>query len=440
MSLIKTSLLNGIAVAAKIATGLILNKVVAVYVGPTGYAIIGQFQNALATVTALGGGMITTGVTKSTAENFEDANKQHDVWKTAISLGLCASLMVGVILVLARNHLVLLLFHTPHMSSIFIWIALTLPAIVVNNILLAILNGKKEVLIYVAANIFSSFLSLLVTGFLAYNYKLYGVLVALTVNPAIALFSTATLIKRREWFKFHSLLGHIKRPALKELTGFGLMGLTAAISVPVSHLLIRGHITTKLGLTAAGYWQASWKISEIYLMIVTSTLAVYYLPRLAEIRLASELMTEIKKVYRTVLPLVVFGSIIMFVLRDLIIEILFTRAFFPMRELFPWQLTGDVIKISGWILSYVMLGRAMVKPFITTEILFSISFVALSWLFINYYGLVGVPMAYATNYVAYWLSMVYLVKSELKKMVARPSTPERPDLRQEPERPIGETP
>jgi hypothetical protein len=41
MSLVKTSLLKGIAVAVKVASALVLNKILAIYVCPAGYVIIG---------------------------------------------------------------------------------------------------------------------------------------------------------------------------------------------------------------------------------------------------------------------------------------------------------------------------------------------------------------------------------------------------------------
>lgn len=416
MSLVKTSLLNGIAVAVKVASALVLNKILAVYVGPAGYAIIGQFQNAVSIVVSLAGGVVATGVTKVTAQHFDDEVKQHAVWQTAIRFSLGASLIAAVSLLFIGNNLAQWLLHRTDMSGVFVWLALTLPAMAANNLLMAIINGKKEVGIYVIANIFGSLISMLVTGLLAFNFGLYGTLVAFTVNPAIVLLSTASIVARRDWFKAKFLWGQMNRPALRELSGFGLMGLTSALTMPVTFMLIRDHLATYLGLTAAGYWQASWKISEIYLMLVTTTLSVYYLPRLAEIRTAPELKTEIIKVYRFVMPIVAVGAATIYLLRDFIIQTLFTPDFLPMRELFPWQLVGDVIKIGSWILAFIMLGRAMVRLFVMTEIIFSISFILLSWILVGTFGLVGMGMAYAINYSLYWVGMWYLVKHEMRRM------------------------
>ncbi|MGB3226252.1 MAG: O-antigen flippase, partial [Desulforhopalus sp.] len=123
---------------------------------------------------------------------------------------------------------------------------------------------------------------------------------------------------------------------------------------------------------------------------------------------------EILKVYRFVMPIVITGAIAIFLLRDFIIRVLFTEDFYPMRELFPWQLTGDVIKIGSWVLAYIMIARSMVKLYIINEILFSLLFYLLSWFLVGLFGLVGVPMAYAINYSLYWFAMVYFLKSEMK--------------------------
>ncbi len=359
---------------------------------------------------------MATGVTKVTAQYFDDQARQHAVWQTAIRFSLGASLLAGVSLLFMADLLAAWLLQSAAMSPVFVWLGLALPAMTANNLLLAIINGKKEVSIYVTANIIGSIISLLVIGLLASNFGLIGALIAFTINPAIVLLATALMVARRGWFRTRFLWGEINQSALRDLSGFGLMALTAALTTPITFIVIRDYLARNLGLDAAGYWQASWKISEIYLMLVTTTLTLYYLPRLAEIRTAPELKAEIFKVYRFVMPIVVVGALTIYLLRDFIILTLFTSEFLPMRDLFPWQLAGDVIKIGSWVLAYIMLGRAMVKVFVITEISFAASFLALSWLLVELYGLTGMAMAYAINYMAYWLVMGYLVRHEMQQM------------------------
>ena len=69
MSLARTTALNGAATAVRLAAGLALNKLLAVYVGPAGFGVIGQFQSLTAMVGAAAGGIFGPGVTKLTAEH-----------------------------------------------------------------------------------------------------------------------------------------------------------------------------------------------------------------------------------------------------------------------------------------------------------------------------------------------------------------------------------
>lgn len=416
MSLVKSSLLNGIAVVVKVGAAMILNKVLALYVGPSGYAVIGQFQNALAVALSLSGGVMGPGVTKGTAQHFDNQSQQHIIWQTAVKLTLSATLVASLLFIVAHQWLSGKLLERADMDTVFIGLGLALPAIALNNLLLAIINGKKDVVTYVSANIVGSLLSLLVVGALTYLGGLYGALLAIAISPAASLLATGALVARRGWFKAAYLWGKLDRPVVKELSGFGLMGLTSAIMSPLAFMFIRNHLSQTLGLDAAGYWQASWKISEIYLMLITLTLSMYYLPRLAEIKTRTELGKEIAKVYSIVLPMVILGAVVMYFLRDFIIEKLFSKDFAPMRELFFWQLTGDILKIGSWILSYIMLGRAMVRAFVLTEVIFSLSFYGFTVMLSKVYGFQGVAMAYAVNYLLYWIAMWILVRNEMNKM------------------------
>lgn len=416
MSLLKASLLNGTAVVVKIFCGILINKILAAYVGPAGYAVIGHFQNVLNVATSLAGGIMSAGITKSTAQHFSDEATQQRVWQTAFKLTAISTACVCLGLVLGNHWFSELLLPYPGMSNVLVWAAIALPAIAANGVLLAIINGKKEITIFAAANATGSVIGLLAVGIMAQKLGLRGALLALAISPALLLIATLFLARRCSWFKVKHLWGTIYRPVLAELSGFGLMGLTAALAGPFAYMFIRSHISSALGLEAAGYWQASWKLSEIFLLIVTTTLSAYYLPRLAEIRKSNELKREIFKVYCFFSPVVLIGACTMYLSRDFIINNLFTAEFSPMRHLFAWQLTGDVIKIGSWIMSFVLLGRAMIKQFIVTEILFSISFCLLVLIGVSQLGLKGVCIAYAVNYSFYWVAIALILRSETRRM------------------------
>ena len=97
------------------------------------------------------------------------------------------------------------------------------------------------------------------------------------------------------------------------------------------------------------------------------------------------------------------------VLRGIVIALLFTRDFAPMEVLFAWQMVGDVVKISSWVLSFVMLGRGMTRLFIVTELVFALSFWASAAALTRIFGFQGVAIAYLLNYTIYMIAMWYLI-------------------------------
>ena len=148
-------------------------------------------------------------------------------------------------------------------------------------------------------------------------------------------------------------------------------------------------------------------------MVITTTLSIYYLPRLSEIKEKADLRNELLAGYKLILPIVILMAIAIYSLKDVIILVLFTNEFIPMSSLFAWQLVGDVIKMMSWLLSYIMLAKAMTREFIFTELVFSVSFVGLSIWFINVFDLIGVTYAFALNYLLYLIAVYFLVRKEL---------------------------
>ena len=414
MTLIKTSLLNGIAVVIRMLTMLGLNKILAIYVGPTGYAAIGNFQNAVQMITTFASGAINTGVVKYTAEYYDEEEKQRKVWRTAGTVAVIGSVVTGTLVAVFSKQIAQWFLHDEAYSAVFIWFSVTLIFFIFNTLLLAILNGKKEIQRYVIANIAGSLFSLAVTSILAVKFGLIGALTALAIHPSFAFCVTLYLCYKAKWFKFSHLFGSLDKKVLLNLAKFTAMALTSAACVPVSHILIRSHLGATLGMEAAGYWEAMWRLSAAYLMLVTTTLSLYYLPRLSELKDPKEIKAEILQGYKLILPVAAGCGLIIYLLRDFIIGVLFTAEFAPMRDLFAWQMIGDTLKIGSWILAYLMLGKAMTKLFIGSEIIFAGSFYALTHVFTGLMGLEGVTLAHAINYFLYWIVMIVIIGKVVK--------------------------
>ncbi|MDP2007015.1 MAG: O-antigen translocase [Rubrivivax sp.] len=410
MTLFRTSVLSALSVLTKLATSLYLSKVLAVYVGPAGYGIIGQFQSLVSMVTTFASGATNSGVTKYTAEYADAPMRQQIVWATAATIGLGGAVLFGLLLALFRQPLSSWLLGTEQYASVFVWLAASLSFLVLNGLLLAILNGRKAVRELVTANIVGSLTGALLATLLVRQFGLLGALIALAINQAAAFVFTAWLFQRTTSTKWRTLLGRIDGGVAKSLGGFALMAATTALVVPIGQILIRDQIAGQLGWDTAGLWQALCRISETHLLLLTSTLSVYFLPRFSEIKSGRELHHEVMSGYRFVVPVVLASAIGLYLFREGIVRLLLTADFLPLTQVLGLQLVGDALKICSWLMAFTMISHARTKVFIVTEVVFTVMYVVATIFLSRQFGLLGTSMAYAGVYLLYWITMYWLLR------------------------------
>lgn len=413
MSLVKTSILSFIATFFKIVAGVVINKAIAVFVGSNGLALVGQFQDFIRLAMTAAQGGINAGVTKYTAEYSTDKGKVLHLFATSARISLVTSIVVSIILIIFPQQLSVFFLKSNEYQSIFRIFGFTIILYVFNNLLLSILNGLKEIKLWAVINVMQSIYALFFSTVLILFFEVKGVLIALVTNQSIIFFIVLWMLRKHATIRLKYFLGKYNRHEAKKLFKYSAMAVTTAISVPLSHIIIRNHIVMNLGWEEAGYWQGVWYISSMYLTVVTTILGIYYLPTLSQLQGKKEIFKEIYSGLRLIVPVILAISLIIFALKDVIILVLFTHDFFPMRELFLWQMIGNVIKIIAWLFSYVMLAKAMTKYYIGTEVLFSISFVVLSVFATDAFGLVGMSYSFALNYTIYLLVIVAIVKGAL---------------------------
>lgn len=413
MNLIKTSILSFIATAIKLVAGIVINKAISLFVGPAGLALIGQFQNSSTLIRTLAQGGINSGVVKYTAEYGSDEVKKKVLWSTALQLTVLFSIVVGVVLICGSTYWANVVFNGVQYRYVFIIFGLTLIVFSINQLLLSILNGLKEIRSFISIQIIQSIYSLIFTSALVYFYHLDGALIALVTNQSMIFFVVLWRLRNHKEIIVKNFLQKWQSDEVKKLLKYSMMALISAAVAPISQIVVRNYVAENIDWDHAGYWQAMTYISNMYLMVITTALSAYYLPRLSEIQVKSELREELKSGYKIIIPIVTALALCVFVLKDFIIWLLFSTDFKPMAELFKWQLIGDVIKITAWLLSYLMLARAMITVFIVTEILFATSFAVFSIYFVELFGFVGLSYAFAMNYAIYLLVMILIMKKKL---------------------------
>ena len=410
MNLIKTSFWQGIATIIKFLAGLITTKIMAIFVGPAGVALIGNFNNITSMFIAFSNGGISSGITKYVAEYEDNHESQLNVVAHAIKINLVCSSVIGIIVLVFNKYLTSLIFGNLEYSSIVLIFGLTIIFYGLNATISAIINGYKQVKYLIISGMIGSVLSVILAIIITMKFKLYGALINTIIAQICFFFINIYFVWKMKFFRFDLLKMKFDKALLWNLFKYAIMSLTTVLVVPTGTFIIRNYIYNHFSVNEAGFVQGVWGISSVYLMVITTTLSTYYLPMLSSIKEDSELRKEIFKGYKFLLPLATIGGIGVYFCRDIIIHILYTSEFMPMRELFMFQIIGDFFKIASWILAFNIVAKSMARWYIISEVLFSFSYVGFSFCFMHYFGSVGVMYAYALNYFLYLMFILWLFR------------------------------
>jgi PST family polysaccharide transporter len=410
-----TSFYTGIGTAIGFISGFVINKVIAVYLGPSGLAIVSQFQNFIGVASVLASGGILQGVVKYLSEVRDDEEKQSILLSTSLKISLIFSVIVGIVTSVFARGLSLNIFNSLEYHYVFILLGFTVVLFGLNSLLISILNGTGEIKKLVAVKVSTNLFGLLITSSCVYLYGIKGALTALAISQSVIFFVSLLFVTRSRWFKRKVFSKKLDKIYSLKLFQYSLMAISSMILTPVVQIGIRNIIVEKISIIEAGYWDGLSKISLAYLGIISSTLSIYYLPKLSVLKERLEIRRELLNGYKIITPLLILLVVTVYLARNYIITFLYSNDFTSMKILFAPQLAGDFFKILSWILSYLMLAKSLAKIFILTQTIFLTGSYFLSSFLLGIFGLYGIVLAHFFINLTYFIFIVIYFKNYLKK-------------------------
>lgn len=404
--LLKVTAMTGLLTLLRMAMGFVIAKVVAIYTGPTGLAMLGQVQSMVASLNGIINAPVGNGVVRYTAEHqVRGMEACSPWWRAAWQWVLILSAIIIPLGLLLSKRISFWLFQDASLSWVVMATTLALPLSAIGTLFNSIINGQQQYRRYVGLGMISALISSSLMLVMIAMFNIQGALLAAATQSALIGIVMLCLNIHQPWFKLRFWWGSCDKDSRDKIRNYMLMAITSAFIVPISLILIRNIIIGQLGWDAAGQWQAVWKISEVYLGVITMALSTYYLPRLSSLKNVDDIVYEINRTARVIIPMVATMALGIYLLRDIAISLLFTDEFRGARDLFAIQLIGDVIKIAAWLYAYPMLSRGAAKWFISTEILFGLLFVLLGYIFIPSMGTKGAVISYCINYIIYFIAV-----------------------------------
>lgn len=403
MSLAKASIWTAGSTLIKIAAGLLVVKLLAVTFGPSGVGQAGNFRQLVTVLGVLSGAGIFNGITKYVAEHHEDPLRLKALLGTASTLILVFSSLLAVIFLLAAEPIGWALFGQAGFEPVVRAVAFIQMGIAYANFFQAILKGYRDA----AGNAFAVIGGSLI-GLFAYLLCLKlggyaGALVGLALVPALVLLPAGTILLRRKAFPLRFLSLGWDRFFASHLGKFTIMALITSVTLPVAYVMMRNLLAEHYSWEEVGIWQGVSSISDAYLQFITASFSVYLLPTLSRLTGKQAISHEIAKSLKFVIPAVAAASFVVWLLRDFAIWLLFSEQFVAMRDLFAWQLVGDVLKVGSYVFGYLVIAKASLRFYLLTEISQFLLLSGFSHWLIPMHGSLGAAQAYMATYIIYFI-------------------------------------
>jgi O-antigen/teichoic acid export membrane protein len=392
--LIKILSLNSISVVISFFLGIASTKIVSLFMGASGMALLGSFKNFTSMFKSMSTLGINNLVVKLVVENKEDKKELSIIYSTFFWVFLLISIVLGGGILIFSGFIAEFLFFSKSYLIPVQFFALLLPLVVLNVFWMAIYNGLEAFKKIVVIQIISNVLVFGLTAFLIWKQNIFGGLLSVALSELLLILVTFLFVRRdKSYFQF-DLQRIVSQKYFEAILKFSSMALLSAIIVPLTLILIRTQIINRYSIEEAGIWDAVNRLSSFYMLIFSSGLSLYYMPKLASLETEVEFKEELKSYFKILVPLFLIILIVVFFAKEIIVDLAFTPAFSKIKGLLIWQLSADFVRIMALAFGYQILVKAMIKKYFIIEIAFHLVYLFLSYYLVQFYSLEGALQAY----------------------------------------------
>jgi PST family polysaccharide transporter len=404
---------SGVNTCVRLALGLISAKVSATYLGPPGVVLVGQVGNFIQVASGALSNGANTAVVNLTAERRRSQSRLDELWGTAMRLVLLGGAAVALAVAAAAPALSSWLLFSPDYWPIIVAAAVIVVLAVADNVVLGALNGLKKVNLVAGVGLASTVVEFGVFVSLTYWFGIWGGLYGIVAVYGTKLLVSSTIAFRSRLISLRALIGTFDGGTAREIARFYPMLLAHSIALPVAQILVRNGTVSDLGLAEGGYLQATWRLSDMYVGVLTTALGLYFMAHFAALSSEAERGAALRRTLVQVLGLTACAAFAVYWLRDVIIAVVLTHEFRPMRDILPFQLVGDVFKLLNYPLQMALVSQRRMASYIAQAVGGPAVYVALSTLLRPHTGSQAAPVAYAVSYAIVLCGLLFALRGTL---------------------------
>lgn len=408
-----SSLWSGLSIGAKSISTLVVNKLFAVAYGPNGITLLSHFLNLIGLLTTLASSGINSGALRNLALHEPATEKYRTFFWTALFLNLM-SLGGGLVVVFLFPGFFLERF-APVLQELKGWGAavgvLLLFLFLLQLYWQSVLLARQALRPYVILAFITSGVNMVATWWATRYVPVGQALLLFLAGQAVSGIIGGVQAYSKGLFPAWRAWGGGKE-VLQEMGKFLLMALSSLVALRLVEFTVREIAMERFSLYDTGLWQAVVRISDNYTMVFTAALGIAYYPRIsALLPEPAQLRSFVRSIFWLLVPVVGAGLLLFSYTREFFILLLFNKEFLAASDLLDYQLIGDFLKMTGWVLSYLVTVQARVRLFVLTQLGSGALYLVLVLWLLPIFGLQGFTIAHALRYAVYLLFHLWLFRS-----------------------------
>ena len=382
-----------------ILISLLRGKFVALFLGPAGMGVSSLYTSSLTPLQQVCGLGLNLAVVKEIAANKEEESSLRKVIRVALRLLLLTSILGIVATVFTASLWSEFSFGNHDHTTAYLWLSLFVGLSIAGAGLLALLQGMGEVKRLSKATLVGGVSGLIFGVPLYYFFGQQGIVPAM-IALALSMFLFYLISFRKVSRPIFQGTAAKKSPTedrqlIKALLSMGFILLVGSLAGQLITYLINLYIRITGSLEDIGLFQGANSITNQYVGMIMSALALDYFPRLSAVCKDSVEMNKVVNRQTEIVMLVATPLIILLILTaPLVIRLLLTERFLPILPLIRWMGLGMLIQALAFPLGYIYVAKDDRKAYIWMECVWAnICWLACSIGFYHIFGLLGLGVS-----------------------------------------------
>jgi PST family polysaccharide transporter len=399
--ILKSSAIIGGSSIATMLVGLVRTKAMAVMLGPAGFGLMGAFTTIMDLARTFAELGINNSGVRQIAESVGtgDTNRIARTVTVLRRVALVLGLLGGLLLAAFAGPVATLTFGNDEHAWAVALLGIAVMFRLVADGQGALLLGMRRIGDIAKINILGALFGSLLAIALVYWLRDRG------VAPALVGVAAASLVT--SWWYSRKVQVDRAKMSLEEISAetrallrLGLAFTASALLTMGAAYVVRIILIRSDGLEGAGLFQAAWAVGGLYVTFVLQAMGADFYPRLvAAANDDAECNRLVNEQALVSLLMAGMGVVATLTLAPWVVTLLYSAKFTGTTELLRWVCVGMALRVITWPLGYILVAKGKQAQFVTADFLWTAVNVGLTWLCVQWFGLVGAGIAFFGSYL-----------------------------------------